>query len=135
MIKGFENRRYTYITRKKFTNVGSKEFYIIAYRDPALFTHRGFHIYLDEFSNVELILNKDYIFASTDSLYGGPTFTNETVHSTVKMINSNYWNVDLYISFYWVADYISAEMLNRFDRSLIKTRHIKLPYFKRPHFC
>lgn len=118
MIKGFIRDDYVKITRQKYSSVGDGDFYLYAYRDPCLFLTRGVGVFLGPTGNPSLTPGVDYFISTRDKVYGGPTYCNEDVGSTLRILNSNYFDVDLYIDYFWVADYASAEMFNRFDRGL-----------------
>ena len=118
MIKGFIKNSYTQINRQKYSNKGVLEFYLYAYRDPSLFLLRDLVIYKTLLGSEQLIIGEDYIISSIDDMYSNPPFVGEPVGSALEILNPSYYNVDLYISYVWVADYASAEMFNRFDRGL-----------------
>lgn len=118
MIKGFLRDDYAQIDRQKYSNKGDQDFYLIAYRDPCLFLDRGLVIYKEPTGNIQLIKDKDYFVSTRDTFYGAPGYVQEDVGSSLRILNPSYYNIDLYISYLWVADYASAEMFNRFDRGL-----------------
>lgn len=119
-IKGYDKQVYELIEMQKYSNVGSVPFPLIAYRDPCLFLRRDLHVYEDENGEVELQFgaDKDWIYGAIDILYRDDDFTGETVYGSLKMLNPDYQNTDIWITYYRVGDYTSAEMFNRFDRAL-----------------
>lgn len=119
MIKGFIKGQTELITKQKYSSVGSSPFNLIAYRDPALFLARDFKIYTDPTNeSSQIFVNKDFKFSSIDVLYTSEDFAGETVGSTIQITKESYQNIDLYITYYWIGDYLSSEMMNRFDRGL-----------------
>jgi hypothetical protein len=118
MIRGFVKGQNELITRQKYTSVGPDSFSLIAYRDPSMFLARDFEIHTQPTGGVKLKNGYDYIFASNDVIYSEKDFVGEKVISKLRVINETYQDTDLYITYRWVADYASDEMMNRFDRAL-----------------
>lgn len=123
MIKGFVKGQSELIIRKKFTDVGPDPFYLIGYRDPCIFLKRDFAIHTEPAGGIALKGHDkepwyDYMFYSMDVLYSGPDFAEEAAFSTIKVLKPEYQTGDLYITFRWIADYVSQEMMNRFDQSI-----------------
>lgn len=119
-IRGYTKGQYRFIEKQHYYNVGTQPFQLISYRDPAMFLQRGLIIYTNEAGTQALKYGDkfDYIAGSIDLLYSTDDFVGEQVWSSIQIINPLYQNTDLWISWYWVADYVSDEMLNRFDRGL-----------------
>lgn len=115
-IKGYERRVTVPVLNQKYTDVGNNDFYLIAYRDPCAFLRRDFFIETEEGYILEE--DVDFEFTSLDHFYSGGLYEDEEVASTIRVKNPEYQTGSLYISYRWVADYASAEMLNRFDRGL-----------------
>lgn len=119
MIKGFIKGQKELIIKQKYSSVGSNPFNLIAYRDPCLFLAKDFKIFTDpNDEDSQIFVNKDFKFSSIDVLYTSEDFANETVGSSIQIIKEQYKNIDLYITYYWIGDYLSSEMMNRFDRGL-----------------
>lgn len=116
MIRGYVKGQSQLIEKQKYSSVGAEPFFLIAYRDPALFLRRGLTIYTSE--NYVLKFDTDWEYHTQDVLYSSDDFVNEPVASTLRIKNPAYQNTNLYITWIWVADYVSDEMLNRFDRGL-----------------
>lgn len=119
MIKGFVKGQTELISKQKYPPPGSDEpFSLIAYRDPALFLVRDFKIQTDPNDDSTKLLEGTHYHFEIDILYSTSDFMGEQVASKVAIHNPNYQNLDLYITYRWVADYASDEMMNRFDRGL-----------------
>lgn len=118
MIRGFVRGTYPLVEKQKYSNVGSQPFRIIAYRDPALFLARDLRLYTDEAGTTTLKYQVDYEYGAVDQLYSRGDFAKETVLSSLRIINPIYQNTSIWITYRWVADYVSDEMMNRFDRGL-----------------
>ena len=118
MIRGFERGNYPLVEMQEYSNVGSNPFHIIAYRDPALFLQRDLRIYANESGTIALKYRIDYEYGAVDQLYSRDDFAKETVLASLRIINPAYQNTTLWITYRWVADYASDEMMNRFDRGL-----------------
>lgn len=118
MIKGYIQHANQLIERQLYSNVGSEPFYLIAYRDPCLFLERDFAIYTSLEGDEKLIYGNHYKWSSLDRVYSEDIYEGERVRSTLYIVAPQFQNVDLYITYRWVADYLSADMMNRFDRAL-----------------
>lgn len=120
MIRGYVKGQYKLIEKQHYYNVGSQPFYLISYRDPAMFLQEGLKIYTNPEGTEALKFGEkfDYIAGSRDLLYSSDDFTSKQIWSSIQILNPAYQNTDLWITWYWVADYVSDEMMNRFDRGL-----------------
>lgn len=119
-IRGYVKGQYKLIEKQYYYNVGAEPFYLIAYRDPAMFLQEGLKIYTNEAGTQSLKFGEkfDYVAGSRDLLYTQDDFVGQQVWSSIKILNPVYQHTDLWITWYWVADYVSDEMMNRFDRGL-----------------
>lgn len=119
-IKGFVKGEYQLIEMQKYENVGSEPFYLIGYRDPALFLENGLHVYADAGGTTELTYghNEDYDYGTLDVLYRTDDFAGKTVLGSLQILNPFYHGKDLWITWNWVADYTSGELFNRLDRAI-----------------
>jgi len=117
-IKGYIQHDNILIERQKYSNVGSEPFFLIPYREPCLFLEKDFAIYTSATGNEQLYHVTHYKWSSLDNLYSKDSFEGEEVRSSLYIVAPQFQNCDLYITYRWVADYLSAEMMNRFDRAL-----------------
>jgi hypothetical protein len=119
-IKGYEKGNYDLIEMQHYSNVGPNPFPLIAYKDPCIFLEHELHVYTNSEGTEELEIgnDEDFTYGTIDVLYSSKDFENKNVFGSLKILNPDYQYTDLWITYYRVADYVSSEMMNRFDRGI-----------------